>query len=150
MRYLDLEVEFEVDGSLRDIYAFNTTVDDWNRLLTLAPSLGEIAYFCDGEEATLPTTANSIFEDVDHAHLLRIDLGGPVINTHFFQTDEIELDLDPCEVASQADLDLVLNFCASIGREIKRDIRITPEALPEIVYLCYVSNQEQWRKPKHP
>ncbi|MDH5451943.1 MAG: hypothetical protein OEX14_01205, partial [Paracoccaceae bacterium] len=148
--YQDLVSELEVDGSLRDIYAFKTTVDDWNRLLSLSSSLGEFAYFCDGEEAPLPSTANSIFDDPDHSHLLRINLGGPFINTHFFVADEIEFDLDPSEITSQADLDLVLNFCARIGQEIKRDIVITPENLPEVIYLCYLADQDKWQRLERP
>lgn len=146
MLYQDLVSEFEVDGSLRDIYAFKTTIDDWNRLLSLSSSLGESAYFCDGDEAPLPSNANSIFEDTDHSHLIRLNLGGPVINIHFFVVDEIELDLDPREITSQADLDLVLNFCARIGQEIGRDIVITPENSPEIIYLCYLADQDKWQR----
>lgn len=147
MRYSDLADEFEVDGSLRDIYVLNTSVLDWSLLLSLTPGLGEFAYFRDGEEASLPTDASLIFEDVDHSHLLRFNLGGPTINTHFFVEDEIEFDLDPGGVTSQPDLDLVLNFCASIGRKIQRDIRITPENASDVIYLLYSVEQETWLRP---
>ena len=150
MRYSDLSDEFEVDGSLRDIYVLNTSVTDWNRVLSMTPNLGAFTYFRDGEEATLPTDANLIFQDADHAHLLRISLGGPIIYTHFFVEDEIEFDLDPNEITSQSDLDLVLNFCASIGRGIGRDIRITAENSSDVVYLCYSIEQEKWQRPKRP
>lgn len=150
VRYQDLVSELEVDGTLRDIYAFNTTIADWSRLLTLAPSLGEVAYFYGGEEAPLPSIANSIFEDRDRGHYLRINLSGPVIHAHFFIADQIELSFEPREITSQAQLDLVLNFCAKIGREIKRDIRITPENLPDIIYLYYSADQETWRRSERP
>lgn len=150
MRYLDLVSEFEADGSLRDIYALDTSVTDWNRLLNLSPSLGEAAYFRGGKAAPLPTSASSIFEDVDHSHLLQFSLGGPVINTHFFIADEIEFDLDPKEITSQVDLDLVLDFCASVGRGIQRDIRITPENDPDIFYLRYSVKQQSWQRRKSP
>lgn len=150
MLYQDLVSELEVDGSLRDIYAFKTTVDHWTRLLSLSSCLGEVAYFCDGEEAPLPSTANSIFDDADRLHLLRFNLGGPVINAHFFVADEIEMDFDPREITSQADLDLVLNFCAKIGKAIKRDIVITPENLPDVIYLCYLADQDKWHRLESP
>lgn len=150
MRYSDLSDEFDVDGSLRDIYALNTSVSDWNRLLHLTPSLGAFAYFRDGEEAPLPTDANLVFADVDHSHLLRFSLGGPTINTHFFVEDEIEFDLDPSEITSQSDLDLILEFCASVGRGIGYDIRITPENASDVVYLHYSVKQETWQRPKRP
>lgn len=150
MRYSDLADEFEVDGSLRDIYVLNTSVSDWNRLLNLTPSLGGFAYFRDAEKAPLPTDAKLIFEDADHSHLLQFNLDGIIINTHFFVEDEIEFDLDPSDIISQPDLDLVLNFCVSIGRQIGRDIRITPEMAPDIVYLHYSVQQEAWLRPKGP
>ena len=150
MRYSDLSDEFEVDGSLRDIYVLNTSVSDWNRVLHLTPSLGGFAYFCDGEEAPLPTDARLVLGDVDHSHLLRFSLGGPTINTHFFVEDEIEFDVDPSGITSQPDLDLVLGFCASIGRGIGRDIRITPENASDVVYLYYSIEQETWQRPKRP
>lgn len=146
MRYEDLRTELEVDGSLRDIYAHNTTLIEWNRLLALFPSLGRVTYYRDGTEAPLPLTAESIFAEVQHAKLLRCDLGGPVINTHFFTPDEIELDVDPREITTQTDLDLVLEFCARVAREIRRDIRITPENAPEITYLVYAVGDEMWRR----
>ncbi len=149
MRYQDLVSELEVDGSLRDIYAVDTTIADWSRLLNLSSSLGEGAYFRDGEEAPIPSSANSIFDDVDHSHLLQINLGGPVINAHFFIADEMELDLDPSQITSQADLDLVLDFCAKIGQEIKRDIKITPENTPEVTYIYFSVDQETWRMSEH-
>ncbi|MCA0869961.1 hypothetical protein LCL97_03950 [Seohaeicola saemankumensis] len=147
MRYSDLSEEFEVDGSLRDIYVLNTSVSDWNRLLQLTPDLGGFAYFCDGEEAPLPTDANLLFGDFNHSHLLRFSLGRPTINTHFFVEDEIEFDLDPSEITSQSDLDLVLDFFARIGRGIGRDIRITPENASDVVYLHYSAKQETWQRP---
>jgi len=148
MRYSDLVDEFEVDGSLRDIYVLNTSVLDWSRLLNLTPGLSRFAYFRDGEEAPLPTDASLIFEDADHSHLLRFSLGGPTVNTHFFVEDEIEFDLDPSEITSQPDLDLVLKFFLSIGRKIERDVRITPENSANVVYLLYSVKQKTWLRPK--
>ena len=150
MRYEDLRTEFEVDGSLRDIYAFNTTLIEWNRVLDLFPRVGRVTYFRDAEEAPLPSAAEQIFADVAHAKLLRCDLGGPVINAHFFTPDEIELDVDPCEITTQTDLDLVLDFCARLAREIQRDLRITPENAPQIVCLSYSLEDEMWRRSERP
>ena len=145
VRYMDLVSELEDDGMLLDIYALNTTIQDWSRLLALAPSLGEVEYYCGGIEASLPSSANTIFEDRNLFHNLHIDLGGVDIRTFFYTADEIELFFDPVEITSQAKLDLVLNFCAKLGREIKRDIMITAENSPQAVYFHYSVDQNTWR-----
>ena len=147
MLYSDLADEFEVDGSLRDIYVLNTSALEGNRWRNLTPDLGGFAYSRDGKKAPLPTDVSLIFEDADHSHLLRFNLGGPTINTHFFVEDEIEFDFDPREITSQSDLDLVLNFCASIAQNIERDIRITPENVSDVIYLLYSVEQETWLRP---
>lgn len=147
MRWNDLSQFFEVDGSLRDIIVRETSVSDWDKLISLAFQLGEVSYQRDGEEAVLPPSAAVLLDDKEHAHCMKVDLGGPVANAHFFSSDEVELDIDPREIRSQPDLDLVLNFCASIGRKIERDVRITPENAPDVVYLLYSVKQKAWQSP---
>lgn len=145
LRYESIASVFNVDGSLRDIFASGTAISDWNQLLNLAHRSQKLEYFVDGVETSLPLTAASIFEDNKHTHFLRINLGGPTLNTHFFVVDEIELDLDPKEVNSQADLDMILKFCAALGHEISRDVFVTPENTPEIFYFSYSAELDAWR-----
>ncbi len=149
MRHQRILSELESDGMLCDICGLNTEVSDWNRLLGLSSSLGNATYYCDGEEAPLPSTAGSIFED-DHVHLLRFDLGGVGISTQFFSVEEIELNLDPREITSEEDFKRVLDFCAKIGREIGRDIKIAPENRPQFAFLSYSAAQEKWEEPPLP
>ncbi len=139
---------FEVDGSLRDILVRETSVSDWNKLISLSQQLGKVSYQSDGEDTGLPSAAN-LLDDKEHAHCMKIDLGGPVANTHFFDYVEIELDLDPREVGSQAALDKVLNFCSKLSLELERDVAITEESNPEAILLSYSFQRRCWQIASH-
>ncbi|MEP2947268.1 MAG: hypothetical protein ABJN11_14735 [Lentilitoribacter sp.] len=136
---------FEVDGSLRDIIVSETSVSDWDRLISLLLLIGNVSYEIDGENAELPTSAAPMLGDLEHSHCMKIDLGGPFANTHFFTSDEIELDIDPKEIGSQVDLDKVLEFCSKLSAELERDISITEESNPATILLNYSFQQRSWQ-----
>ena len=148
MQWNDVAKVFEVDGGLLDIYVSKTSVSDWDSLISLCSGFGRVTYTRDGEETPLPTSAAKLLDDREHSHCMSVELGGPVANIHFFVTDEIELDLDPSEIQSQAALDDVLNFCSKLSQEIERDVRITPESTPETILLYYSAKEQTWRIPK--
>lgn len=149
MLWNDVSRLFEVDGSLRDILIFGTTVSDWDTLIQLALRLGKVSFELDSERAELPSSVKNVFAQTEHARCMKIDLGGPFVNTHFFSADEIELDLDPREINSQTDLDAVLGFCAQLGSELERDVVITEENTPEAVLLRYSSRMNRWEIIAH-
>jgi len=64
--------------------------------------------------------------------LLSVDLHGPIANTHFFTETEIEFDLDPGEVASQRELDAVLQFMHLLANATGRETILTPENQEDI------------------
>lgn len=136
---------FEEDGSLRDIIVSETVVADWEKLLSLSKRIGRVSYKCDGKEAGLPSSVRELLNDTEHSHCMEVDLGGSIAKTHFFSSDEIELDLDPCDIDCQEALDNILGFCAELSKEIQRDVKITYENSPEDVFLCYSYKGKSWR-----
>ncbi|SPF80926.1 hypothetical protein [Pseudoprimorskyibacter insulae] len=126
MHWDDVSELFAADGSLRDILVSGTTSADWDRMIHLASQLGTLSYQCDGQNAARPAMGD-LLRDTDHAHCLKIDLGGPVAITHFLSADDIDLDIDPREIQTQDALDKVLTFCAQLGRALGRDVVITEE-----------------------
>ncbi|MFY0595062.1 MAG: hypothetical protein JXQ85_01405 [Cognatishimia sp.] len=127
MRWNEVSQFFHSDGSLRDIIVGETTIVDWEKLMGLSRQIGEVSYIRDGALTALPSSAESIFEDSDHAHCMRLQLDGLVLNTGFYLVDEIEVDIDPREINSQADLDTVLGFCEKLSLTLGRDVSITDE-----------------------
>lgn len=126
---------FAVDGSLRDIYVHSTTVDDWDRFLR-AISEKPLTYTVDGAACPLPAKASTALERVN-AHLLTIKHGPLHLNCHFFAEEEIELDLDPREVTSQAAFDAVLGFMREIGTALGKRVVLTEESAADHVWLSY-------------
>lgn len=135
---------FEVDGSLRDIIVRETSVSDWEKLIRLSQKLGNVSYQADGEDAALPSAAN-LLSDKGRAHCMKVDLGGLVANAHFFVCEEMELDLDPREIGSQAELNKVLNFCSKLSMELERNVAITEESNPEATLLTYLFQRRRWQ-----
>lgn len=121
--------EFNKDGSLRDIYVLNTDLDHWQKLLdALHSSPFRVRYFHGGVESQTPVDAAKLFPEPGFCdRLLRIDLLGPVFQSHFFTKKEIEFDLEPNEVNSQSDLDEVFQFMDLIARATGREVILTPE-----------------------
>lgn len=66
-------------------------------------------------------------------------------SAHFFSSEEIELDLDPREIGSQADLEKVLVFCSQLSLALERDVAITEENSPEATLLYYAFQQKNWQ-----
>ena len=145
MRWHDLSQFFEVDGSLRDIIVRETSVSDWDKLISLTFQIGEVSYQRDGEDAVLPPSAAVLLDDKEHAHCMKVDFGGPVANAHFLSSDEIELDIDPREIRSQAALDAILSFCTELSWALERDVTITEESNSEAILLCYSRLQQSWQ-----
>ena len=149
MLWNDVHHIFETDGALRDIIVRGTCVEDWNKLIELSKEFGNVSLQSDGENACLPTSAVELLADKDHAHCMKIDIGGPVANAHFFTPQEIELDLDPREIWSQAMLDTVLKFCCKLSLALGRDVLITEENNSEAVLLTYSFRLRSWQIANH-
>ena len=132
------EGAFHRDGSLRDIYIQNVTIEHWETFLSFIRDGGfGYRYARDGSAARLPPTATQILGDKSSAHNLGIDLGGVEACCHFFAEDEIELDIDPREVNSPGSEEKVLNFMALLGAALDRDVILTEENRREDVWFRY-------------
>lgn len=124
--------DFIWDGAWRDIYIHNTTIKDWNLVYDRLRSAYALKYFVDGSRKPPPLTVEEAFETRNTAMaLLSVDVGGIIVNSHFFQGEGIEFDIDPREVDSQRALDELLKFLKTIGEACEKPVSLTPENLPE-------------------
>lgn len=127
---------FEVDGSLRDLYVLHTTIADWQMLLDhLKAAPYRISYTLDGNVAELPAQVGDIFA-ARHlsAPLLSILLEGMQLNCHFFTAEQIEFDLDPRQVTTEARYEALLRFIVDLGHVLGRRLILTEENAPEAVW----------------
>ena len=135
---------FDDDGSLRDIYVFDTGIDDWNKMLQLLKrKLYVVTFFLDGEVSTLPAEAESIFAlKSDYACLLSVDLSGLLLNCHFFCLDQIEFDIAPSEVTEEAKFEGLICFMNDLSNELRKMVVLTPENVAEVVLFRAVPGGE--------
>jgi len=59
------------------------------------------------------------------------------VNCHFFTREEIELDIEPSEVDSEARCLSLLAFIKGIAERVGKDVIMTPENMQETVLLRY-------------
>jgi hypothetical protein len=67
------------------------------------------------------------------------------VNCHFFSESEIEFDIDPREVISQAELDILLIFLQQVGNAVHHPVVLTPENGPKHPIISYEPKLGQFR-----
>jgi hypothetical protein len=131
----------ENGGSLRDIYVHNTSIQDWQRVLSQIKNRG---YDCraeqKGETVTLDNfdpTSHLLNSDSEHWPHLYIKLGNIQINCHFFWDKEIEFDIEPKEIRGIEDAVLLFEFMKVVSMAATKDCILTYENSPEIEIIRY-------------
>lgn len=132
-----IEKALQADGSLRDIYFFDTTIEIWNSFISaVLKSKFNYKFYKDGEDCEIYTDFNSIFREKDNTSLvLIIEKDGVSFNCHFFTEEEIELDISPKEVNNQHSLNVVLEFMSYFSRAIDLPCVLTYENSPDHVII---------------
>ena len=119
---------FKPDGSLRDIYVQNTSLNDWGNLIDLLNSEYSLNYFSE----------NKIDKDKVYKYLedetgevecstVSIELEKIKINCHFFMIEQIEFDIEPNEIKTQSDFEKILSFMTNVSSTLKKQITLTGE-----------------------
>jgi hypothetical protein len=124
----DIKWIFEPDSALRDIYVQEVSVDDWKKILDLINEKYKVIY---GE--TNQINKNYVIEYLTdetgeiESKSASIFLGEIRLNCYFFLKDQIEFDLDPKEVNSIEDFELIENFMVDVSKSIDNQISLTDE-----------------------
>jgi hypothetical protein len=129
MAWAETASDFEWDGSWRDVYVLNTTIDDWQRVLdALMAFIPAPVLTFDGEAIAFPLSAAAIFQRRENCSpLLSLAVGNVRLNCNFFQDDEIEFDLDPREVNSADDLESIKTFMRVLASRTGKTAILTHE-----------------------
>lgn len=125
---------FEPDGSLRDIYIQDISLDDWRKLIDFLNDNYNIRFGIAGEE----NDSNQIDKDYIIGYLtdssgemesksVNIDIEGVNIKCHFFLPDQIEFDIDPREIKSIEDYKKVEGFMISVSETLRNQVTLTGE-----------------------
>ena len=86
-----------------------------------------------GDACPIPEQAEQLFTlGQQGSVVLLIDQDNLGINCHFFQADEIELDLDPRAIHTELRFQRLQTFMQVVGTELDKNIILTPENCPTI------------------
>lgn len=133
LRWEDVRKDWTPDGSeLRDIYVFDTSDEDWQRILTLVAERWSYTYTLDSEPTALPSSMQEVWENRASTTiaLLIEPRKGIEIMCYFFDDTTIEFDLHPSAVVSQADLDAVCGFVRAVGETLRKPVLVCYEGRP--------------------
>lgn len=139
---------FEPDGSLLDVYVLDANETDWQRVIDLVRSRGwRFDYTVEGQSRPLPQQAADIFalrraEATVTMHIWPAP--NMLVNTHFFSDDEVEFDFDRTELQGQHHLDVLCRFMRSLGHQLGKPVRLTPENGPEHPLLVYSPPEDRF------
>lgn len=127
----DVAADFEFEGSWRDVWVPEATISDWLAVASSIRASGSISCMIEGVPAAFPADPPQC-SSPDSRKIAQLDLGGPVLNCHFFAPAEIEFDLDPREFTCQRDLDALLAFMRLLAEACQREVLLTPENLHDV------------------
>ena len=126
----DIKWIFEVDGSLRDIYVQDVSIEDWEKLIDFLNENYPLKYH-PGEENQIENDyiIRKLTDESGEMELksVSIDLGEIDANCYFFLSDQIEFDIDPKEIKSINDFEKIERFMKSISKILKNQVTLTGE-----------------------
>jgi hypothetical protein len=147
----DVRDDLEWDGSWRDIYVLGTSRQDWQALLDFLRTSGYEITFCRAEgQAALPENVSHVFDLVKQIGrpLLQVEVGGVVLNCHFFTECEIEFDFDPREVQTDEEVKSLFAFMRRLSLALRKPVRMTPEGMCEVPLWEYFPDRDRFKRGK--
>ncbi|MFD2248411.1 hypothetical protein [Pontibacter ruber] len=130
------------DGSLRDIYVFDTNKEDWKSWSSLVNEQYEVEFYngrirkteeiIDIKEVYKFWKNPDEFTDSNHA---TIKLGNVIVKCYFFIESEIENDIDPKEVKTERDHLAVIEYLQAVATKLHKNVVMTPEMTEEHILL---------------
>ncbi|MBC5773797.1 hypothetical protein H8S95_06960 [Pontibacter sp. KCTC 32443] len=130
------------DGSLRDIYVFNTNEEDWKIWSKLVNEKYKVSFY-NGRTHTTGERINvddlieyfvnpDSFEDVNRASII---LGNVIINCCLYYKSEMESDIDPQQVKSENDHKAILEYMQDVALTLNKTVVLTTEMTKDDVLL---------------
>lgn len=121
-------------GGLIEIYVFDTTYDDWVRVMEALQRAELVASMVEIGDDTPVEFGPELFDTDEAGYRLTVHLAGETWTTNFFDVGSIDFQGDPREVASAEDLRELVRFMTLIRDATGRRVVLVPETLePESV-----------------
>lgn len=133
------------DGSFRDIYIQNISIQDWENWVNLVNANFTIAWYNPLSEKSESKIDFQVIKaywagEHDYCSTASIFIGAAKINCHFFEALEIENDIDPREFNNMQDHLKLMDYLKLISKTLGKTVILCPENMSNIV-LIHVDNQ---------
>lgn len=131
-KWNDIQWIFEPDGSLRDIYVQDISIREWETLIDHLNANFNLTY--SYQDKIDKKYVLEYLQDTSgemESKSLTIHLGQIKVNCYFFLSEQIEFDIDPKEVNSVSDFELIEQFMTSISESLQEQVTLTAENSPE-------------------
>lgn len=144
----DIKWIFEPDGALRDIYIQEVSLNDWQKVIELINkkykvNYGDTGEYIDTNQINIDYVIEYLTDETGElkSKSASISLGNIRLNCHFFLENQIEFDIDPKEVNSIEDFELIENFMLEISKSIDNQITLTDENNPKFPLIKIDTNR---------
>jgi hypothetical protein len=134
----DIKWIFEPNGALIDIYVQEVSANDWGKIIDLINKNYEVYFGETGESKNNQKIDKKYVIEylTDHSGEKVIKSASIVLdqirlNCHFFLKDQIEFDIDPKEINSIEDFELIENFMMEISKTTHNQVTLTNENRPD-------------------
>jgi hypothetical protein len=127
----EIRDELIADGMTMDIYIKDVMLDDWRIFINFVTNKYKTKFTSIEKDPKLPEYIDASFFDLEKGQGLSIEIGSVWLECYFYTPLEIELFFDPEDIASEIDLESILEFMRSIGDKLEKCVLLTPENLPE-------------------
>ena len=131
-KWSDIQWVFEPDGSLINIYVQDISLREWEKLIDHLNTYFNLTY--SDQDKIVKKYVLEYLQDTSgelESKSLTIHLGQIKLNCYFFLSEQIEFDIDPKEVNSLSDFELIEKFMTSISDTLQEQITLTAENNPE-------------------
>jgi hypothetical protein len=139
MDWSEIAAHFQPEGSLRDIYIPDASLEDWASvwgILMMGPE--PLRFTVDGEVAAPPMLVEEAFRlQANHSVCASYQLGPQLVNCCSFVLGEVELDIDPRDVDGPVEAERLADFMAALGRATAKEVRLTHEMDPQSIVARY-------------
>jgi len=144
MKFAEAKKHLYQDGSLRDVYVLATTERELEAFFEYVRTMVTDGDFrLDGEPSPLPATYfDAMMRGQDAAVTLSIPAGEGVVNCHFFDGSELELDFSPNDYQTEASWDALSSFLQGLANSMRREVLVTAENTKECVHIRYEPQQK--------
>jgi hypothetical protein len=139
MKWIELKNRiYYTDGSWRDIYVPETTMSDWKKWVDIVNHNYKVDWFNGKtnkheEKIDFTTIIDNWSKEHDFSSTAKVYVDNLQINAHFFDSTELENDIDPGDINSIEDHEKLIKFMSDLSIILDKEVILTPENQHEFI-----------------